>query len=255
MSFAPDDLTRDAFLRGRIWMYQPRSGYRAGIDPVLLAAAAPVRDGQEVLDLGCGAGAAALCLLARVPGARVTGLEIQPEYCELAERNARENGVDFHPVLGDAGDGGRALAGRNFDHVITNPPYYRAGAHTLASDAGRQRALGEQVPLADWIATAAKRLKPRGYLHMIQRPDRVPDMLAGCAGRLGSLELLPLPPRAGRAPELVILRARKDGRAAFRLHAPLVLHQDDVHLGNGKNYSPAILAVQRDAAALPWPEG
>ncbi|GHF37835.1 methyltransferase [Seohaeicola zhoushanensis] len=254
MSFAPEDLSRDAFLRGRMWLYQPKSGYRSGLDPVLLAAAAPVLPGQSVLDLGCGVGAAALCLLARVPGARAVGLEIQPAYHELALRNAAENGVDFRPVLGDVADGARALQGENFDHVIANPPYYRAGAHTRASDAGRQTALGEALPLAEWIATAARRLKPRGFFHMIQRADRLPDMLAGCAGRLGALELLPLAARPGRAPELVILRARKDGRAPFRLHAPLVLHSDDRSLGNGKNYSPAIAAVQADAAPLPWPE-
>ena len=50
-----------------------------------------------------------------------------------------------------------------------------------------------------------------------------------------------------------LLRARKGGRAAFRLHAPLVLHLDDRHLGNGKNYRPEIAAVQRGTAALDWP--
>ncbi|MCB1339467.1 MAG: methyltransferase [Pseudooceanicola sp.] len=238
-----------------MWLYQPKTGYRSGLDPVLLAAAVPVKPGESVLDLGCGAGAAALCLLARAPSARAVGLEIQPAYHALALMNAAGNPFDFEPVLGDVADGARALMGRNFDHVIANPPFYRAGAHTRADDPGRQMALGEELPLAEWIATAAKRLKPRGYLHMIQRPDRLPDMLAGCAGRLGALELLPIAPREGRAPELVILRARKDGRAAFRLHAPLVLHLEDRSLGNGKNYRPDIAAVQRDAAPLPWPKG
>lgn len=255
MTFAPADLSRDAFLGGRVHLWQPKAGYRAGIDPVLLAAAVPARAGQSVLDLGCGAGAAVLCLLARVPGLAAAGLEIQPEYRALAEANAAENGVEFVALGGDVANGGRELEGRNFDHVIANPPYFRAGAHTAASDEGRQAALGERVPLETWIATAARRLKPRGFLHMIQRQDRVPDMLAGCAGRLGSLELMPLAPRAGRAPELVILRARKDGRAAFRLHAPLILHVEDRTLGNGKNYTPEIAAVTRDAAPLPWPNG
>ena len=36
--WADDDLTRDAFLGGRVTLLQPRRGYRAGTDPVLLAA-------------------------------------------------------------------------------------------------------------------------------------------------------------------------------------------------------------------------
>lgn len=252
--FASDDLSCDAFLGGRVRLWQPRRGYRAGIDPVLLAAAVPARAGQSVLDLGCGAGAAALCVMGRVPGITGVGLELQPAYLALAERNAHQNNADFLPVAGDVADADRAVEWRSFDHVIANPPYFRAGAHTAASDSGRQTALGETVPLEGWIAMAARRLKPRGYFHMIQRTDRVPDMLAGCAGRLGSLELLPLAPREGRSPELVILRARKDGRAAFRLHPALVLHVEDRTLGNGKNYTPDILAVTRDAAPLPWPK-
>ena len=57
---APDDLTQNAFLGGLVRLWQPRRGYRAGADPVLLAAAVPARGGQSVLDLGCGAGAAVL---------------------------------------------------------------------------------------------------------------------------------------------------------------------------------------------------
>ena len=64
------------------------AGYRAGVDPVLLAASVPARAGQSVLDLGCGAGVAALCLAARVPGL-LAGLEVQPAYAALARRNAR----------------------------------------------------------------------------------------------------------------------------------------------------------------------
>lgn len=251
--FPPDALTRDAFLGGLLQLWQPKTGYRAGIDPILLAASVPAQAGESVLDLGCGAGAAGLCLWARVPGVSVTGLELQPAYAALARANARDNGAAFEVVEGDVAGGGKALGGRNFHHVIANPPYYRAGAHTAAADPGRSTALGERVPLELWIDTAARRLRPKGWLHVIQRADRLPDLLAACTGRLGSPEVLPVSARPGRAPELVLLRARKGGRAAFRLHAPLVLHLDDRHLGNGKNYRPEIAAVQRGTAALDWP--
>ena len=37
--FADSALSRDGFLGGRLEVLQPRRGYRAGADPVLLAAA------------------------------------------------------------------------------------------------------------------------------------------------------------------------------------------------------------------------
>ncbi|TDK42318.1 tRNA1(Val) (adenine(37)-N6)-methyltransferase [Antarcticimicrobium luteum] len=252
--FSDSELSRDAFLGGRVSLFQPRRGYRAGIDPVLLAAAVPARAGQAVLELGCGAGAAILALAARVPELALTGVEVQPEYADLARRNARDNARELEVVCADLSDLPAGLRQRQFDHVIANPPYFRSGAHTAAGDAGRATALGGATPLEAWLAAAARRLAPRGALHVIQRSDRLPELLAGCAGRLGSVEVLPLAARAGRAPDLVILRARKGGRAAFRLHAPLILHEGTRHLCDGESYRAEVAQVLRGGAALPWPE-
>ena len=41
--FREDELTRNGFLGGRVQLWQPVCGYRAGVDPVLLAAAVPAR--------------------------------------------------------------------------------------------------------------------------------------------------------------------------------------------------------------------
>lgn len=251
--FADDTVTCDAFLGGRLHLWQPRRGYRAGIDPVCLAASVPARPGQGVLDLGCGGGAAALCLGARVAGLRLIGIEMQPAYAGLARRNAATNGQEMAVFCADLADLPDPVRKDRYHHVIANPPYFRAGAHGGAHDAGRAAALGEGTPLATWIAVAARRLAPGGYLHMIQHIDRLPDMLSGCAGRLGSVEVLPLAARAGRAPGLAILRARKDGRAAFVLHAPMILHQGRQHPGDRDHYTPDIAAVLRDGAALRWP--
>lgn len=252
--FSDEELTRNAFLGGRLHMLQPKAGYRAGVDPVLLAAAVPAKPGHRVLELGCGAGAAALCLAARLTDLRLSGVELQDQYADLARRNAQALGVPFDVVVADLSDLPNPLRQQQFDHVIANPPYYLPGTHSSANDSGRSIALGEGTPLEAWIDVAARRLAPRGYLHMIQKADRLPDMLVACAGRLGSLEVLPLAARVGRKAELVILRARKEGRSPFRLHAPLILHRGERHLVDEEHYLPEIAAVLRDGAPLPWPE-
>ncbi len=114
--------TRDAFLGGRLTIEQPRSGYRAATDPVFLAAAIAAQSGQSALELGCGVGAAALCLMARVPGLAVAGLELQPVYAALARSNAKTNDLPLEIIDGDVTDPPRALIDRSFDHVFCNPP-------------------------------------------------------------------------------------------------------------------------------------
>ena len=248
-----EDLSRDAYLGGRIHLYQPLKGYRAGVDPVLLAGCIPATPGQSVLDLGCGAGAASLCLLARVSGLAMTGVERQERYADLARRNATENGVEFNVVHADLADLPSELRQKQFDHVIANPPYFERNGRKSAQDAGREAALAEETSLDTWIDVASRRLSPLGYLHVIQRAERLGDLITATVPRLGSLEVLPIAARTGRGAHLVILRARKGGKAPFRLHAPLILHEGTHHTVDAESYVPQIRAVLRDAAPINWP--
>ncbi len=248
-AFRDADLTRDAFLGGRLAIRQPRRGFRAAVDAVLLAAAVPACAGERVLELGCGAGVASLCLGARVAGLSQTGLELQSAYAALARRNAAENGLHLEVIEGDVAVPPAALRGRGFEHVICNPPWFRPGAGTAAADAGRETALREAAPLAAWADLAARRLVPGGRLTLIHEAARLPDVLSALDARLGSLVVLPLLPRAGRPATRFLLGARKGGRAAFRLLAPLVLHSGAVHRDGG-DFTPEAEAVLRDAAAL-----
>jgi tRNA1Val (adenine37-N6)-methyltransferase len=241
-------LSDDAFLCGRLRLWQPVSGYRAATDPVLLAAACPARAGQSVLDLGCGAGAAALCLGARVAGLALAGLEVQAGYAVLARANAARNGVAFEVHEGDVADEPPALR-RGFEHVIANPPYYAAGG-TPSADGGRDTALRAQQPLRLWTESARRRLHPGGWLTLILGADRLGEALAALEGRMGSVAILPLMAREGREAVRVLIRARKGGRARLRLLSPMVLHEGPAHAGNREDYTPEARAVLREIAAI-----
>ena len=249
MGFAEADLTRDAFLGGRVMAWQPKSGYRAATDPVLLAAAVDAHAGENVLELGCGVGVASLCLAVRFPGLALTGVERQPDYADLARRNA---GAAMQVVTADLTALPADLRQLSFDHVIANPPYYSANGGTPAQDAGREKALREDTPLAQWIGTASRRLKPKGWLTMIHSADRVPDLLAALTPDFGAISLRPLVPRTGRAATRVLIRARKGARAPFCLLAPLVLHDGPAHVADRDDFSAPARAVLRDAAAIGW---
>ena len=86
-------LTEDRLLGGRVTLLQPQGGLRAGHDAVLLAAAVPARAGDRVLELGCGSGAAFLCLAARVPDLTILAVEREPGLASLARQNAERNGL------------------------------------------------------------------------------------------------------------------------------------------------------------------
>lgn len=235
--------SEDALLGGRVRLRQRAQGYRAAIDPVLLAAATPARSGQLVVDLGCGPGAAALCLLRRVEGCRVTGIELQSDLVALATENAVANGLEaqFSAVCGDVASPDREALG-GADHVISNPPYLppeRASPDKLGD-----MATVETVPLAHWIGAALSLLRAKGSLTMIHRADRLDGILAALQGEVGDIAVLPLWPRVGESAQRVIVSARRGVRNPLRLLPGLVLHRAD------GSYTDAAEAVLRHGGAL-----
>lgn len=243
-------VTEDRLLDGRVRLRQPATGYRAAIDPVLLAAAVPPQGPCSVLDLGCGVGAAALCLLARLPEARVTGLEVQPEMAALARDNAALNGwADrFEVVVGDLADrqalAGCAAARGGFDEVLCNPPHHPA--ETIAApDPAKAAATREAgARLDDWVKVALGRVRPKGAATFIHRADRLDELLAALRGRAGGIVVFPLWPKPGQAARRVLVRARKGVRAPLTLAAGLVLHTAD------GGFTDAAQRVLRDGHGL-----
>jgi tRNA1(Val) A37 N6-methylase TrmN6 len=246
-----DATTLDAFLGGRLVLRQPRHGYRAATDPVFLAAACPAKAGETVLELGCGVGAASLCLAVRVPGLRLTGVERQAEYAALARENAVRAGADLTVIEADLTALPSDLRQVSFDHVIANPPYFPPGGGSQARDAGREAANREDTPLPVWIATARARLKPGGWLTLIHLADRLPDCLMPLSDGFGAITVLPLQPRIGRAASRVVIRARKSARAPFALLPPFLIHEGAAHAADAPDFTDQAQLILRKGAALP----
>src|SRR5262249_26486639 len=159
---------------------QPAAGYRVGIDPVFLAAAVPPCEGRA-LDLGCGVGAAGLCLTQRLPELHVVGLEVQPALADLARQNVALNGRgrEIENVTGDLLRPPRAIAPAGFDLVMANPPFHRGGRATAPKEAGRAAGHVEgEADLGAWIDRALLFARERGTIVMIHKPERLGEILA-----------------------------------------------------------------------------
>ncbi len=237
-------LSRDAFLGGKVVLDQPKQGVRSGSDAVFLAAATAARAGDSVLDVGCGAGAAGLCLKARVPDVNLHGLEFQAEYADLARRN----GVNtvWH---GDLFAPPPKLFEEPFDWIMTNPPFYRANNST-SPKTDRTIARRAERPLSDWITACLRRLKPKGGFAMVHQIDALPEAMHALHSMVGDIAVLPLQARAGRPAKRMVLTARKGARGPFRLAPPLVLHDGAHHGADREDYSEVATAILRDGAAL-----
>ena len=214
---------------------------------MFLAAAVPVEPHQLVLDVGCGSGAATLCLAARVPQCRIIGFELQRDLVRLTGENAALNGVSARvsAIVGDLLQPPPRLSPGMFDHVMVNPPFIEEGKGTPSASPAKVLATIEGgANLADWVRFALAMVRGKGTVTFVHRADRIDGLLAQFAGRAGEITIFPLWPAAGRAASRILVRARKQVLTPARLLPGLVLHEAD------GRFTPAAEAVLRDAEGL-----
>ena len=200
-----------------------------------------------MLDTGCGTGAASLCLAARVPQCRITGLEMQRELVRLAGDNALLNGMNerVSVMAGNLLSPPPRLSPGMFDHVMANPPFIERGRGTAASDPAKAAATIEgEAGLGDWVRFALVMVREKGTVTFIHRADRIDALLGQIAGRAGEVVVFPLWPGAGRPASRILVRARKQIAAPARLSSGLVLHEP------GGRFTAEAEAVLRGGEAL-----
>jgi tRNA1(Val) A37 N6-methylase TrmN6 len=244
-----NDITEDLLLGGRVHLVQPEKGHRAGTDAVLLAASAPVKPGDVVVDVGAATGAVGLMAAAREKGARFVFVERDSHLVELCRRNCRDNGVEGEVAVADVLDkASREAAGLNpesADLVLTNPPFLEEGQARISPD--RRRAAAHSLPaggLEAWLKACTGLLKPKGRLVLIHRADRVAECLALLEKRLGGLEIRFVHPSADRPAIRFVASGTRGSRAPSSILPPLILNGPD------GRFTPQAEALHRGEANL-----
>ena len=236
-------------LGGRLLLCQPKEGFRAGIEPIILAAAVPSSTSGQVLELGCGVGTATLCYASRVADSSVIGVEKQSELAKLASDNVSKNHFNgrIRIINEDIILLHKTLAPCSFYHVMANPPFVEAeradpkihpmrwGSHVEGS-----------AKLVDWVSVARKLLKPKGTFTVIYDAGRIDDLIALLKVGFGGITMFPLWPSVqekGQDAKRVLVQARKGVKSPARIAHGLVLH--DI---NGSFTVAAANILERGAA-------
>lgn len=242
------DVTCDDFYDGRLKLYQPSKGFRAGTDSLLLAASLDSGFSGSALELGCGAGGALLPAASRLAEARFTGLEIDPNMAALARKSTDANDLAARVEIAEGSAATLDPAWQNkFDMVFSNPPFFEIGT-IQAPGTGKETAYLEGVPLKDWINAMLFALRPKGTFVMVHRAADLARILSVLDRQSGEITLLPIHSYPGAEAKRVLVRARKALRPGpMRLLEPKYLYQS-----KGGERTDWALAVQRDGAGLDW---
>lgn len=207
-------------------LFTPSQSFPLGTDSVLLADFVRLGSVRNCFDIGCGAGAVSVLLLARSPGLRMSGIEISGKDAELARLNMEDNGwgnqVDI--IHGDLREIRSCAAGGTFDAAVCNPPYFSAGSGKCAAGARGAARQQTECSLGDICAAASFLLKNGGCFYTAYRPEKLADLIClmrGCA--LEAKRLRFVHHSAEKPPSLVLTEARRSGAAGIQVMPPLLL--------------------------------
>jgi tRNA1(Val) A37 N6-methylase TrmN6 len=244
-------LTRDAFFGGRLVLFQPAKGHRAGTDAVLLAAAVPPGFSGLVYDAGAGVGTAGLGAAGSCPGAQVGLIENDLLSAEIAAQNILLNDLGERVTLYtcDLLDrAGRQAAGvlGGADLVITNPPFHEPGTVRESPDVRRRAAhVGGEGGLEAWISACLTLLGPKGTLIAIHTAEALPLLLKSLDRGVGAITILPIHTKAGAPAKRVLVRAIRGSRAPLTIAPGLVLQ-------DGGNRTELAERINRGEAGVGW---
>lgn len=220
-----DDLHRNGYR-----IIQKENGFCFGMDAVLLSGFASVKPGESALDLGTGTGIIPILLEAKTGGRHFTGLEIQEEFADMADRSVRLNGLErkIDIVKGDIKEAGRMFGGASFDVVTTNPPYMNDSHGLKNPDLPKAIARHEVLcTLEDVVREAAKVLRPGGRLYMVHRPRRLIEIITVLTRfRLEPKRMKFVHPFADKEANMVLIEAVRGGGPLLKVEKPLIVYKE-----------------------------
>ncbi|MEM1088584.1 MAG: methyltransferase domain-containing protein [Pseudomonadota bacterium] len=243
-----EEVTADAFLGGAVTVYQPKAGFRAGTDSVLLAAALDAETKGKALELGCGSGGALFPAAHRLVEMHFTGFECDEAALHRAQKGRIANGFEqrIDLILGDVQQMPDAWE-NHFDLVFSNPPFFEAGTIQQPGN-GKESAYLESATLKDWIGAMLFALRPKGTFVMIHRAADLARILSLIERRTGEISVLPVRSFPGADAKRVIIRARKGLRSGpMRL-----LHGLDLYEEKGGERTQAAKAITYEGQGIDW---
>lgn len=218
----------DDLQRNNLQIIQNSEKFCFGIDAVLLSDFATVKRGETVLDIGTGTGIIPILLTAKTEGSHFTGLEIQSESAEMANRsvvlNGLENIVDI--VEGDINNVRELLTPGSFDVITSNPPYM-IGSHGIENTEEPKAIARHEIKCTfdDIVREGSKMLKANGRFYLVHRPFRLVEIFE--IFRKYGLEpkkMRLVHPFADKEPNMVLIEAMKGAKPRLTIDKPLVVY-------------------------------
>ena len=225
------DERMDDLQLGGLRILQKTSGFRFGMDAVLLADFARVEARDRAADFGTGTGILPLLLAGRGRGEHFDALEIQYDMADMATRSVCLNGlaerIAVHNVPVENADS--VIEPGTLDVIVCNPPYGVPGTTLINPSSTLSTARHQtEAGLTAWYRMAYKLLRGKGRFTMIYPAPRMLEaMTALSKARLEPKRFRLIYPYADMPANLVLIEAMKDAKPMLHPEPPLIVYEKD----------------------------
>ena len=207
-----------------MFLYQESSGYLFNSDShFLYAFLIKFNPKGELLDIGCGCGILGL-LCARDFPISLTQIDKQSHNTFITKKNAKINGLKTDVIENDF------LThnfNKEFDFIISNPPYYHDGVSKSQNEALHISRYSTHLPIKKFILKVQKILKNGGHFIFCYDPAMIQELLACIKESKMQVEDLQFVYGTSvKFASLVLIHVRKGSKSKSKIHPPLVNIKD-----------------------------
>ena len=210
-------------------LIQNKFGYKFSTDSVLLANFGKAKRNDVYVDLCSGSAVVAILFLCKNNIQRGYAVEIQEKLADMAERSIKFNKLDdkLNVINDDLKNAVKIFGSESVDVITINPPYNEVG-ETSISDEIATATHELKTNLATIAEVSSKILKFGGKLFMVHRCDRLASIIYEFKkNNLEPKVLRIVYPKKDKAPNLVLIEAKKGAKAGLIIQNPLILNNDD----------------------------
>lgn len=251
MNFDTENYTIDEFLGGKFKLKQPKKGFKAGTDSILLAASIQLKKEDSLVELGCGSGAVLLSLNHRFSNNFMSGIEFDNTSYYYASKNLEKIGNIVKILKEDIREIPKNTSYKSlqqkFNQVTMNPPFFQ-NSNKKQQSISRTNArsfFNQSHDLALWFKTGNFLLRDHGILTLIYPCSLLAHLIKIAeTAHFGGFKIFPIWSKSGEDAKRIIVQMQKNSNKPTSLKAGLTLYNSD------NTHTPEATRILRDGGQL-----
>ena len=218
--------TKDHLLDGKIVYFQPKLGYRSGIEPIILASQANNKD-KTILDLGSGCGPISLILAHRFANTEIVGLENNALHLELSRKSKMENKFSNVEFKNEDVCNFNKNYMSYFDLVLSNPPFFFENQIIKSkNDSIKDAKYISKEKSEKWFKNLIYYIKDTGRALIINRFENIDFMLEIFRSFNVIIEINPLLSFKDTKPKNVLISLKKNEKYVEKTKNEIIIHSN-----------------------------